>query len=257
METAGAKLKKLRLEKGLSLEEVHKKTKIDLRILRSIEEDGFLNLNPVYLRGFIKIYCKFLGLDPKECILDYTQKDSSSVYMPAKPSAKRTSQAFKEPLERFSGFKNKYLKFKSLAVFITAILVLWGFFSLGKSISLRAKESRSKAALLNKNKPEVKPAPTKKQASPTVVSSAIKLVIYAKSNCYVPYLKIDGRTVFQGVIERGRSESWQAKERIDFSLGNAGAVDLEVNGKRIVPLGRKGQAIKNITIDKEGLKIKR
>jgi cytoskeletal protein RodZ len=40
IETAGARLKQLRLEKGISLEEVQKKTRIHLNVLRAIEGDS-------------------------------------------------------------------------------------------------------------------------------------------------------------------------------------------------------------------------
>ena len=66
MAHSGAELKKIRLEKGIRLEEIHKKTKIHINILKAIEGDSLTDLNPVYLRGFIKIYCNFLGLDPKD-----------------------------------------------------------------------------------------------------------------------------------------------------------------------------------------------
>jgi hypothetical protein len=70
-------------------------------------------------------------------------------------------------------------------------------------------------------------------------------------------LKSDGKVVFQGVLKKGRFESWQANTKMELSLGNAGVVELEVNGKLISNLGRRGQALKNILITKEGLAIKR
>jgi len=73
MESTGSRLKKLRQEKGLSLEEVHKKTKIRLNILKAIEEDNIIGLSPVYIKGFLKIYCKFLGTEPKEYIPGYQE----------------------------------------------------------------------------------------------------------------------------------------------------------------------------------------
>jgi hypothetical protein len=62
--------------------------------------------------------------------------------------------------------------------------------------------------------------------------------------------------MFQNILKKGRSESWQATNKIELSLSNAQAVELEVNGKRISSLGRKAQALKNILITKEGLSIK-
>src|SRR3989338_7892361 len=78
MESAGAKLKSARLQKGLSLEEAHKKTKIHLNILKAIEEDSLINFSPVYIKGFLKIYCKFLGVDPRDCMPDYKEQKKIS-----------------------------------------------------------------------------------------------------------------------------------------------------------------------------------
>jgi hypothetical protein len=86
------------------------------------------------------------------------------------------------------------------------------------------------------------------------VASKIRLGIRTKADCWVS-LKVDGRLVNQGILKKGRFESWQAEDKIELSLGNAGVVDLEVNGKLISNLGRKGRPLKNILITKEGLVI--
>jgi len=65
---AGERLKKIRADKGIGLEEVAERTKVPLNILRAIEEGEFINLEPVYINGFIKIYCKYLGIDPSDFI---------------------------------------------------------------------------------------------------------------------------------------------------------------------------------------------
>ena len=54
------------------------------------------------------------------------------------------------------------------------------------------------------------------------------------------------------------TQSWSAKDNIEFTLGNAGVVEVELDGRVIPPLGRKGQAIKNIRVTKnEGLIVPR
>jgi len=68
-------------------------------------------------------------------------------------------------------------------------------------------------------------------------------------------VKVDGKTVFQSVLFRGRMENWTARERIELWLGSAGGVEVEINGSRIPSLGRKGQVLKNIVITKDGLKV--
>ena len=63
-ETIGARLKKVRNEKGLSLEEVYSKTRIHTRVLEAIEENRAEEvLSRVYIKSFLKEYTRCLGLD--------------------------------------------------------------------------------------------------------------------------------------------------------------------------------------------------
>lgn len=72
----GAFLKKMRQEKGWSLEKVSDETKILLSILKNLENDEYENLPPpVYLKGMIKKYANFLKLD-KEKVLKLYQKSN-------------------------------------------------------------------------------------------------------------------------------------------------------------------------------------
>jgi len=72
----GAFLKKMRQEKGWSLEKVSEETKILLSILKDLEDDKYKNLPPpVYLKGIIKQYANFLKLD-KEKVLRLYQKSN-------------------------------------------------------------------------------------------------------------------------------------------------------------------------------------
>jgi hypothetical protein len=84
----------------------------------------------------------------------------------------------------------------------------------------------------------------------------LRLSIRAKENCFVS-IKCDGKTQFYGTLKKGRSDSWKANEKIEFTLGNATAVEVEVNNRLINSLGRRGQAVKNIVITKDGLSIPR
>ena len=93
MQGCGAKLKKIRLEKGITLEEAHKKTKIHLDILKALEADSVVNLSPIYIKGFLKIYCNFLRVDPQDYISDY--KESAATVKTVKVVEKE------EPLESF------------------------------------------------------------------------------------------------------------------------------------------------------------
>ncbi len=252
MESVGTKLKNLRLQKGLSLEEVHKKTKIHLNILKAIEEDSLINFSPVYIKGFLKIYCKFLGVDPRDCIPDYKEPKAKISYV--SDFQEKPASSFKIP-----SFKLLPLKAIHIKIIVTIILILIfiiGLFNLGKFISFKASRLSKRAELpaVISSKTDNRVPKPKLQNSPAV--KIITLDIHAKENCFIQ-VKSDGRVMFQNILKKGRSESWQAKDKIELSLGNAGVVELEVNGKRIPGLDRRGQALKNILITKEGLSVKR
>lgn len=278
IESQSARLKKIRQELGLSLEDVQKKTKIHLNILKAIEGDSLTGLSPVYLKGFLKIYCKFLGVDPRDYIPDYKETQTKVFPIIAnkdlshKPVKLRS--LFKTASVKLGFFKATSKKIKTSFIFIlVTIFVALGLFNLGKFISSRrqaqhlpshkllpklSKTESKKEQRLQKTstvtitpKSQVKEALLQKEIPPV-----IRLGIRARENCWVS-LKADGRVVFQRVLEKGRSETWQAKNKIELSLGNAGAVELEVNGQLFSNLGRKGQALKNILITKEGLNIGR
>jgi len=283
--TQGSRLKQIRLQKGISLEEVHKKTKIHMNILQAIEDDNLNVVSSVYIRGFLKIYCKFLGVNPAEVIPDYKEPQGQiQLKITEFQSSPIPASLFRKNfITRIKNFVPLRLIRKNLPFVIGVLLFILVAFSLIKLISSKhnkltvataPKASASSLAILEKEKKEARvvqktaskkvdtvstaPQETRSKASGdssgAVLPSSIKLIIRAQEDCYIQ-VKTDGHTVFQGTLKKGRFETWQAKEKIIFSLGNAGAVSLEVNGRPIPSIGRKGQSLKNITITKDGLAI--
>src|SRR4028118_1012459 len=63
----GLVLERARKDRGLTLEEAEKATKIRRRYLEGLESDDYTVLpDAVYARGFLKTYANFLGLDGDE-----------------------------------------------------------------------------------------------------------------------------------------------------------------------------------------------
>ncbi|TRZ96422.1 helix-turn-helix domain-containing protein [bacterium] len=267
MESPGAKLKRIRLEKGLSLEEVHKKTKIHLDILKSIEEDSLVNFSPVYIKGFLKIYGNFLGVDISEFVF---VPRADTIVKKAPQEKLGAFSLFKLHSFNLSAIKPK-INIKIMSLVILGLVLLIGIFYLGKGISsLRASRAQAakRSVLLTEKKVDKKTTVLKTQiklplkAKPKnqdiknpakkIFTSGVRLTIHAKEDCWVQ-LKADGKLIGRNVLKKGKTETWQAKEKIEFSLNNAGAVDLEVNNKSIPSLGRRNQAIKNALVNKEGL----
>jgi flagellar biosynthesis protein FlhG len=68
----GKTLKHLREQMGVELHTISKGIKVNMRILEWIEEEAFEKLPAlVYLKGFLKSYAQFLGLDFHKVIEEY------------------------------------------------------------------------------------------------------------------------------------------------------------------------------------------
>ena len=72
MESPGRYLKTERESRNLSFRDVSKSTRINERLLNAIEEDKYeLLSSPVYAKGFLDAYARYLGLDPNDIRLRY------------------------------------------------------------------------------------------------------------------------------------------------------------------------------------------
>jgi hypothetical protein len=70
----GALLRKVRERRGVSLRDISQVTKVNLTYLQFIEEENFQQLPvPAYLRGFLKAYARYLGLDPERVAGEYVK----------------------------------------------------------------------------------------------------------------------------------------------------------------------------------------
>jgi len=73
--TLGERMKKLRNERRLSLADISKSTKIQAKYLEYIEEGDYLKLPAdVYVKGFIRSYAAFMGLDEVTLIKQYQRE---------------------------------------------------------------------------------------------------------------------------------------------------------------------------------------
>ncbi|MBU1169250.1 MAG: helix-turn-helix domain-containing protein [Proteobacteria bacterium] len=105
----GSYLKNVRLEKGLSIEDIMDYTRISKFVIQQIEAENRANLpEDVFLKGFLKAYAEAVGVDPYD-VLDRYKK---AVYKEEHPmTSKRDAQ------DSGSGFSLRM-------VLVVAILIL-------------------------------------------------------------------------------------------------------------------------------------
>lgn len=126
MSELGQLLKKARVEKNLSLDDVQEATKIRKRYLEAIEEGDYKVLpGSFYVRAFVKTYAETVGLNPDE-VLQYYRNDIPTpepepTIEPLMRTKKRSVQA---PSDRFGRWASTLL----LWAFIILIGVIVYFF---------------------------------------------------------------------------------------------------------------------------------
>ncbi|HSN69744.1 MAG TPA: helix-turn-helix domain-containing protein [Thermoanaerobaculia bacterium] len=70
--TFGDELRREREIRGISLKEIAEATKVSQRLLEAIEKDDYRYLPaPVFTRGFVREYARYLGLDCDEMVTRY------------------------------------------------------------------------------------------------------------------------------------------------------------------------------------------
>src|SRR5215467_14953310 len=90
----GEELRRERLAREISLEEISAATKISMRLLTALEASDLKRLPaPAFTRGFIRSYAQHIGIDPEEKVCAYlsdlAERDSGSA-----PAAVRGRRRF-------------------------------------------------------------------------------------------------------------------------------------------------------------------
>lgn len=122
MSELGEVLRRTRLEKGITLDEMSEATKIQKKYLQAIE-DGNLDQLPgsFYARAFIKNYAEYVGLDSNELLHQYmsstprTEIDSYSTLKRTRPAVKREI--------RWDGWLSRLLLFSFIGLICVVIYV--------------------------------------------------------------------------------------------------------------------------------------
>jgi cytoskeletal protein RodZ len=228
MQTVGAYLKKNRDMRGISLEEIASSTKININILSYLETDRFDKLPaPVFVKGFIKTYLKYLDVDPKEAILFYELITNGNKPVDTQINT-LTEKDVCHPKERV----NKRVLVASIAISAVFAVLLIYHFSSGRS------EDRSRNKMIVKMLPDGQRLPLQPQGitlaptqptevQPPVVQPATPQVqeavqIAPPVQAQVDQVQADQATVqpqqqpAQQVIIRSQKDVW-LKARLDES----------------------------------------
>lgn len=126
MERISDLLKKKRLDRDLTLENIARETKIKKEFLHAIEEGNFQSLpSENYALGFVKNYSKFLGIPLTKAMPLFRREHKSKHSMSIVPEFRETASRFNKKL-----FLNSRTFVVALIVSVFAIYVFFQYSSL-------------------------------------------------------------------------------------------------------------------------------
>jgi cytoskeleton protein RodZ len=124
METIGAYLKRIREERGLSIDQVTLKTRINKDYLRALEENRLEDFpGEVFARGFVRAYGRCLGLDDDETLTRFDQ--SARNFFRERDESKRTSEQSVEQEKSRKAFQGRVIQFSVIAALVIAIVTVY------------------------------------------------------------------------------------------------------------------------------------
>lgn len=99
------------------------------------------------------------------------------------------------------------------------------------------------------------PSGTVTQTVQTAAADAPPLVMKALQDSWMEVRTGDGRVVYSGLLKSGKSLVLREdRNDLELTTGNAGGIEIYIDGQAIAPLGNIGEVKKNVLLDPEKLR---
>jgi cytoskeleton protein RodZ len=269
----GGHLRALREAQGSSLEDMARSTRVGIRHLEALEEERLTDLpSPVFVRGFIRAYCGFLREAPEEALGHYEALagERAAAQAASAPPRPRTTWA---PSSVLVGLGLLVILAIGLIVINLTVRRPGGTSVAAPKIEVSASVPNpvltppapapvtppaeaprpaaapaAPPAMVQSSPPAIAiPAPA---PAPAIVKSAPgpqRLLIKAVEATWIRVQPDEGRAT-EELLPAGASREWSAERRFLVTIGNAGGVELALNGKVLPPLGPKGTVIQRLEL---------
>lgn len=258
MGNIGDMLRKTRETKGLSLQQVEEETNMRWKYIEALEEENYDVIpGQAYVKGFLRNYSAFLGLNPEE-MLEHFKAKYEKESTPEQPEEKRPARKVRKDNKK-SGLR--------LALLVGALLlIILGGWELWAAMGPNNNQQQSKppeqSGQQANNNPagqpttptpnEQVPQPSKQplpaatptdKPQPTENTQGVDITLKATGGqCWIGVIT-DGQRVFEGFLNNGESKNFKAKDKITIRYGNAGVVEVFQNGKSIGKPGVTGEVV--------------
>lgn len=236
MRIRGELLKEARLKKGLSVEEVSESIKIRPQYLCAIEE-GLLEVLPpgIIGKGFVKAYARFLGVDPQEVILEEGQEPPPVLEVKERPRS-----------------KSPKLVLAMALLGVGLFFALWLGKDRNPTYSPKGPPPQGLQEDLSGGPPTaggqdspLHQAPDGSGVSQGAQTERLKQVyileLKAKELTWVRIKPKEKDSPYELLLRPGQTHLVESPLGFELKVGNAGGIEILLNGEPLPPLGKSGQ----------------
>lgn len=248
----GSYLKKVRLEKGMSIEDIMDYSKISNHMVQLIEADNISKLpEPVYLKGFLKTYAKAVGVDPddvierykralnKETVIAETSRDFQGI--------RRVSyKSVKPPREERKGGSMKWM----MLLFLVAAVAIGAFIYKGYTKNSDEKPTEtvqtSQEPVAVTETPLSPPAETEKASEEKVSEEKAIEGFHLEVVCVeatTVKVSVDGGSPDEYNMKPQEHIDLNAKTMFNILIENKCGVSLFLNNNPVTLPGKCGQSV--------------
>jgi len=252
----GEEFRSAREARGLSLSDVAERLHIRSVYLAAIEDEDWHVIGaPVYVRGFMRTYARFLGLDPEAAVARFAAAGPAGTPGAATPRPAATANANEKRAERSSPSLAAVL-----SIVVAALVVLFVGYEFyqyragappvplaegsaapdvaaapADAVTPAAEEGDQAASGLAAIPPLASPQPARAPAPQRGLTLRVLETSWLR-------VTVDGTVVLEGTLPAGSTKSFTGKTA-DVRVGNAGGVRIAVNGRTLGPLGGSGDVV--------------
>lgn len=236
----GSVIRQARIDAGLSVDDLSERTSIRGGLLKEIESDDFTKCGgETYARGHLRNIAPHIKMD-SQLLLELYENEQSM-------QPRRIQEMLAENNVMTNPVDKKTISWKTLAGISLSTLALLA------AVQIIISNSDTTTV----NTPEVV-ASESAEASPTPVTTntptnirdtyssgtGVSVSVSAlRGNSWLFVSDSNGTTLYSGQVRNGQTLNFSAATSINMKAGNAGAVDVSVNGKAAEQIGSDGQVV--------------
>lgn len=241
MESVGELLRTERESQGHSVADVAKATRMSGTIIEALEEDRFSVLPaPVYVKGHLRTYSRFLGLDEEAVVekyLRFTQQQED-----VEPDEWDAVEL--ELHEARRGAERRWMWVAAAVVAIVAVALGIRF---ARTPPPRPEQpARTEAAAVRESLVQAV------SQDSLIEWHHLELMAVARERTWVR-VTIDGTPTADLTMEAGERRTWQAGERFELDVGAGDALDLYLDGEYLGKAGQGSRVVEDLIVDENGM----